>query len=111
MTSTGSKPLTKRGTMVEVELAEDGTFALLSTDKSRTNYSIVKDRSGHIFFQFKIDKGTLPDELKGKYSSIQKGVEAFQSYERRMNQTQASKNEELDKARKSRRAELQPKVS
>jgi len=67
--------------MVDLEINEDERYAILKTDKSKATYRLVKDRSGHRFFEFKIDKGTLPVELQGKYTSLLKGVEAFKQYE------------------------------
>lgn len=97
--------------MVNVEINEDAKIATLTTDKANVTYTLQKDNSGFIFFEFRVSSGNLPEELKGKYSSLLKGVEAFKAYERKMKQTQASKNEEFDKARKARRAELQSESS
>ena len=97
--------------MVDVELNEEKKYAIITTDKARTKYILEKDRSGFVFFEFRVTSGTLPEQLKGKYSSLAKGIEAFKAYERSMKQTQASKNEELHQERKARRAELHPESS
>lgn len=97
--------------MVEVKIFPDQKYAIITTSKTNCTYTLVKDNSGFVFFEFKVDRGQLPAELKGKFSSIEKGVEFFKSYERRMSQTQSAKNVELGKLRERRSAELQSENS
>ena len=97
--------------MVDVKVFPDQKYAVITTDKANCKYILEKDRSGYVFFEFRTNRGQLPKELKGKFSSIEKGIECFKAYERQMKQTQASKNDELDRARKARRAQLQSENS
>lgn len=92
--------------MVDVKINRDQKWAILKTNKSMLEYKIVKDISGFIFFEFKVDKGTLPQELKGKYTSLDKAIEAFKAYERGMKQTQPAKRQEIAEEKEIRRAKL-----
>lgn len=93
--------------MVDVELHEEERYAILKTDKLKTTYTVVKDNSGHRFFEFKVSDGPLPKQLQGKFSSLRKAVEAFENYERVIKQSFAVKREEIENERKTRRAKLQ----
>jgi hypothetical protein len=97
--------------MVDVEIIHDEQKAILKTDKTTVTYTLEKDITGFRFFEFRLSKGYIPKDLEGKYTSLEKGIEAFKKYEKTLKQSQASKNEELDKARKARNAKLHTETS
>ena len=50
------------------------------TDKLATDIHIRKSNDGFIFFEFHFEKGLVPKELSGKYSSIPKAKQAITQY-------------------------------
>lgn len=90
--------------MVEVEESRDKMSATIKTDKRAEKYIVEKDRTGFIFFVFRSTKGPVPNALSGKYSSIQKAVEAFKAYERGLKESNALRQKELQEFREVRRA-------
>ena len=53
----------------------------MTSDKLKTVYTAVKSQDGYAFYEIKVDKGSLPKELKGKFSSHQRAIERFKSWE------------------------------
>lgn len=66
--------------------------------------TIRKDRSGYIFFEVVVEKGSVPRELSGKYSSMLKAKEAVSHYFRNMDETAAVRRENFAKEREERKA-------
>lgn len=97
--------------MADVKEFPDERYAIITSKKFTAEYTVQKDRSGHRFFEFKISKGNLPEELKGKFSSISKAVDAFEAYERVTKQTQPAKRKELQEEREAKRAKLHSQSS
>ncbi len=68
------------------------------TDKLATDIHIRKSNDGFIFFEFHFEKGLVPKELSGRYSSLEKGKQAVESYLRDKVKTKAlQRNEYADK--------------
>jgi len=97
--------------MVDVEVFPEDNKAICKTDKRKETYEICKDRSGFITFEFHVSKGQLPEILRGKFTSIEKAVKAFEEWDRKIRHSQAVKDEEFAKNREKRRAELHSKAS
>jgi hypothetical protein len=73
-------------------------------EKMLTALTIQKDRSGFIFFEIVTDKGPVPAELSGSYSSIPKAKEAVQQYLRNKKETIGARRENFAKEREERKA-------
>ena len=66
--------------MVEYELYRDKQMCVCTTDKLKTKVIIQKSKGGNIFFEFFFEKGNLPKELSGRYTSIRKAQQALEKY-------------------------------
>jgi uncharacterized protein YegP (UPF0339 family) len=67
-------------------------------------YTIRKDNSGYIFFEIVADNGSIPADLKGKYSSLDKAKKAVVAYLRDKKETVAARRENFAKERAERKA-------
>lgn len=65
---------------------------ICKSSKLVTDILIKKSDDGFSFFDIKVTKGSVPKELSGKYSSINKAKEAVTVYLNRKNDTVAAKN-------------------
>lgn len=67
--------------MVEVEIFhKENRATVFDPDKVLSKLHITRAPGGYIFFQVKVEAGKLPQELSGKYSSLQSGIKAVESY-------------------------------
>lgn len=92
--------------MVDVKEIHNEKKAILTTDKRKESFTLEKDMSGYSSFIFKVSRGKVPEQLAGRYTSIQKGVEAFEAFDRSIKMSQAVKREVIAEERKAQRAEL-----
>lgn len=90
--------------MVDVEEFPEEQKAIVGSDKRVEKYIIEPDNRGYGFFVFKSNKGPLPEELSGRYTSIKKAVASFEQFERTTKQSPASRQRELQEYREARRA-------
>jgi len=95
--------------MVEVEEFPDNKYAVLRSDKRKEQYTLYKDRTGYSSFVFKVSKGPIPHSLSGTYTTIAKGIKAFEQFDRETKMSQAVKREVIAKERKAQNAKLHPK--
>lgn len=89
--------------MVDVEEHLEEKYVVLRTDKRTEPFFLEKDRSGYAHFVFRTTKSQLPECLQGKFTSIQKGIDAFKQFDRSTKQSVASRQEELQNFREKRR--------
>lgn len=89
-----------------VEFIEDtvNQRCVVKSDKMVSNIIIQKDRSGFIFFEVKVEVGSVPAELSGKYSSMLKAKEAVALYLHNVKETIAARRENFAKEREERKA-------
>ncbi len=66
--------------MVELKENTAKQTCVWKTDKLATDIHIRKSNDGFIFFEFHFEKGLVPKELSGKYSSIPKAKQAITQY-------------------------------
>lgn len=67
---------------------------IISSTKTKVKYRIAPLPGGFIFYGIStIDGGKLPVELQGSYTSMARALEAFQKYERVMEETPAVKRD------------------
>lgn len=90
--------------MVEFEEYPDKKYCICRSDKMKTNLTIRKDRSGFIFYEIVTEKGPIPEELSGKYSSMEKAKLAVTQFISNRKETQAAKSEFLAQEREKRKA-------
>lgn len=88
-----------------VEFTEDtvNQRCVCKSDKLMTDIIIEKSQDGFIFFEVKFDKGLIPAELSGKYSSIRSAKKAVESYLLNKKETKAARRENFAKAREERK--------
>lgn len=97
--------------MVDVEEYPDERYAILKTDKKSCEYRLVKDMTGHRFFEFRVSKGFVPEELSGKYTSLEKGIEAFKQFEKNLTKSKTVKRDEWQAEKEAKRAKLHTETS
>lgn len=54
----------------------------IKSDKFNHTFTIRPTQDGFIFYEISVDKGNLPEKLKGRYSRMSAAVEAVKEYER-----------------------------
>ena len=65
----------------EPEVKNTAPYWSISSDKFNHTFYVKKSFDGFVFFQVTIDKGTLPDKLKGFYTKPQEAIKAVLAYE------------------------------
>lgn len=86
--------------MVTIEEFSDNQRAVCTTDKRVEPLIIEKDLSGFVFFRFTSTKATVPEELSGRYSSMEKAIRAFKVWEHDASSTVAAKRKQYSELRK-----------
>ncbi len=94
---------------MDVEEDTANQTASVKSDKYLQEFKISKASIGSIFFKIELAKGVTPSQLSGHYSSMRKAIEAIETFLLTAKETQATKNERLDKERKERHAVSNPK--
>jgi leucyl-tRNA synthetase len=85
-----------------VEVNLESQYAKIESSKHKIDFVVSKTRS-QTFFSVKVTKGALPNELTGKYSSLEKAVESVQTYIRNSQETFAVKSDRLHEERQQRK--------
>lgn len=88
-----------------VEFIEDtvNQTCACRSDKLVTDILIEKANDGFVFFEFKVTKGSVPKELSGKYSSINKAKEAVTAYLNQKSESVAAKRAYFAKSLEERK--------
>ena len=73
------------------------------SEKMVSPLTIRKSLGGYIFFEVTTEKGSLPEELKGKYSSMAKAKVAVDKYFRTKKETVAARRENFHQEREERK--------
>ena len=67
--------------MVEVEVFhKENRATVFDPDKVLSKLHVTRAPGGFIFFQVQVEKGKLPQELSGRYSSLYTGISAVENY-------------------------------
>lgn len=91
--------------MIDIETDTVNQICVIRSDKMLTDIIVEKQLGGHSFFKIKFEKGTVPEELSGRYSSLEKGKLAVENYLRnRPKSKSVQRNEYADKREKERNA-------
>jgi hypothetical protein len=84
--------------MIDIETDTVNQRCVIKSDKMLSEIYVEKENSGYIFFIIKFEKGKVPEELSGRYSSLEKGKQAVESYLRDKVKTKTLlRNEYADK--------------
>ena len=93
-----------------VEFIEDtaNQRCVCKSDKLVSDLIIEKSLGGFIFFEIKITNGKIPNELSGKYSSLNEAKKAVAKYLRKKKDTVAARRkkfgEDFEKRKRERDA-------
>lgn len=94
--------------MVEFFHDTDNQRCECKTDKLTTTVHIEKELGGYRFFVIRFEKGTVPAELSGRYSSMQSAQKAVEKYLRNKKQSISARRksfgEDYEKRKKVRDA-------
>ena len=89
--------------MIEIDIDTVNQNCVIKSDKMVSEIYVSKEESGYSFFRVKFEKGSVPSELSGRYSSLQKGKEAVEHYLRNKVKTKTvQRNEYADQREKER---------
>lgn len=99
---TDSKPneTISETTMAELDLEKQ--YARIESVKHKADFIIGKLRS-QLFFSIKTTKGAIPKELSGKYTNLEKAIEAVEQFVRNSKETFAVRSERLHEERQQRK--------
>ncbi len=100
---------TPETTTVELDLEKQ--YAKIESVKHKTDFVVGKLRS-QMFFSIRATKGITPHELSGKYTSLEKAIEAVGQFVANTKETFAVRSDKLHEERQQRKhAESQSKNS
>ena len=89
--------------MIDIETDTVNQRCVIKSDKMMSEIYVHKEESGYSFFKVKFEKGYVPSELSGRYSSLDKGKEAVEHYLRNKVKTKTvQRNEYADQREKER---------
>jgi len=89
--------------MIDIETDTVNQRCVIRSDKMLSEIYVHKEESGYSFFRVKFEKGSVPSELSGRYSSLDKGKEAVEHYLRNKVKTKTvQRNEYADQREKER---------
>lgn len=107
MTDIKPNEITPETSTVELDLEKQ--YAKIESIKHKADFIIGKLRS-QMFFSVRVTKGTIPNELSGKYSTLEKAIEAVEQFVRNTQETFAVRSDRLHEERQQRKhAESQSK--
>lgn len=66
--------------MIDIETDTVNQRCVIKSDKMVSEIYVQKEESGYSFFRVRFEKGSVPSELSGRYSSLDKGKEAVEHY-------------------------------
>ena len=66
--------------MIEYEHDTVNQVCVCRTDKMITEIYIEKCKGGNILFEFRFEKGNVPHDLSGKYTTVQTAQRALEKY-------------------------------
>lgn len=100
MTDTKLDEKTPETSMVDVDLEKQ--FARISSEKHKTQFIVGKTRAA-MFFSVRATKGTTPSELSGKYTTLEKAIEAVETFVKNSKETFAVRSDRLHEERQKRK--------
>lgn len=107
MTDLKPKETIPETTTADLDLEKQ--YARIESVKHKTDFVIGKTRSA-IFFSIRATKGTTPSELSGKYTTLEKAIQAVNDFVRNSKETFSVRSDRLHEERQQRKhAEPQSK--
>jgi hypothetical protein len=100
MTDTKLNETIPETTTAELDLEKQ--YARIESVKHKTDFVIGKLRS-QMFFSIRTSKGLPPNELAGRYSSLEKAIEAVNHYVRTAKETFSVRSDKLHEERQQRK--------
>ena len=89
--------------MIDIETDTVNQRCVIKSDKMVSEIYVQKEESCYSFFRVRFEKGSVPSELSGRYSSLNKGKEAVEYYLRNKVKTKTvQRNEYADQREKER---------
>ena len=89
--------------MIDIETDTVNQRCVIKSDKMVSEIYVQKEESRYSFFRVRFEKGSVPSELSGRYSSLNKGKEAVEHYLRNKVKTKTvQRNEYADQREKDR---------
>jgi hypothetical protein len=76
----------------------------ITSENMATAINVQKKPNDHHFFEIRFETGSVPEELSGRYSSVQAGVKAVENYLRNKRPTAAVRRDAYTEERKQRNA-------
>lgn len=77
--------------------------SVCKSDKLVSDIIIQKSEDGFIFFEVKMTKGSVPEELSGRYSSLKTAKKAVVNYLHNKKESKAARRENFAKEREERK--------
>lgn len=100
MTDTKLDEKTPETSMVDVDLEKQ--YARISSEKHKTEFIVGKTRAA-MFFSIRATIGLTPNELSGKYTTLEKAVEAVETFVKNAKETFAVRSDRLHEERQKRK--------
>mgnify|MGYP003972088615 CR=1 FL=1 len=85
---------------MKVDHSPEQQLCTIKSDKMVSDILVRKKPADHHFFEVKFTAGATPSELSGRYSNIDSGVRAVESYLRGRRPTATVRRDEYSKERK-----------
>jgi len=92
--------------MVEFEENYREQTCACTLDRQSSKLLIEKEPGGHIFFRVKTEKGILPQQLSGRYTSMAKAKEAIELFDLSTKQTSSARRTMLRAERELKRGSV-----
>ena len=89
--------------MIDIETDTVNQRCVIKSDKMVSEIYVQKEESGYSFFRVRFEKGSVPSELSGRYSSLNKGKEAVEYYLRNKVKTKTVQRNEYADQRETER--------
>lgn len=100
MTDSKLNEKTLETSTVDVDLERQ--YAKIESSKHKVDFVVGKTRATQ-FFSVRVTKGTLPQELSGKYTTLENAVNAVEQYIKNSKETFAVKSDRLHEDRQKRK--------
>ena len=85
--------------MADVNRKWGENYATITTPKRNTVYTISLEKRKNPRFVFSVDKGTIPKELLGKFTTIEHAIKTFEAFERITTKSPTVKRDEWQEER------------
>ena len=84
--------------MIDIETDTINQYCVIRSDKMLSKIYVEKEESGYAFFKVRFEKGSVPEELSSRYTSLEKGKQAVENYVLNKKKTKTvQRNEYADK--------------